>query len=354
MITMLKPCLSNVTYLPSPAEVRTALPATPQDILRVDHWRQTIINILSKKDPRLLIIIGPCAVQRADATVEYATRLCSLAKTLSDQFFIVMRGYIEKSRSAGAWKGFLYDGSVHQGILESRTLFLHLVRAGIPIGMEFVDPLAADYVSDLVSWGCIGARTVQSPIHRELASRLPMPVGMKNTTDGSIDAAVQAIAVAGKGHLSFGISEDGRVCQVLSSGNPNVHMVLRGGVFGPNYHALQIQKTAEVLRQLELSDAIVVDCSHGNSQRKWERQPEIFHEVLESTLVRPELPVRGLMVESFLLGGTQQTLMKQAVTEQAQHTVRYGASFVDGCLGWEDTVELLTSARWCRREDGVR
>jgi 3-deoxy-7-phosphoheptulonate synthase len=314
----------------------------------VDRWRKTVIDILSKKDHRLLVIIGPCAIQRADATLEYAKRLCSLAATLSDQLFIVMRGYVEKSRSTADWKGFLYSpqgsASLQQGLLETRKLFLSLVRAKVPIAMEFLDPLAADYVSDLVSWGCIGARTVQSPLHRELASRLPMPVGMKNTTDGSIDVAAQAIAAARKAHVSFGITEDGRVCQIKTSGNPDSHIVLRGGDFGPNYHAPHIQKAADILRRLELSDAIVVDCSHGNSQKKWECQPKIFLEVLQHSLACPSSPVRGLMVESFLLEGTQEKLLRNASTKQAENEVRYGASSVDGCLGWDATEKLLTSA----------
>jgi 3-deoxy-7-phosphoheptulonate synthase len=205
-------------------------------------------------------------------------------------------------------------------------------------------------VSDLISWGCIGARTVQSPIHRELASRLPMPVGMKNTTDGCVEVAVQAIAAAGKGHLSFGIRDDGRICQVISSGNPHAHIVLRGGILGPNYRAPHIQKTADLLRRLELSDAIVVDCSHGNSQKRWDRQPEVFLEILQSHLSNPSSSVRGLMVESFLLEGTQETLLKDANAEHSENEVRYGASPVDGCLGWNATVELLLSAheRCCR------
>lgn len=336
-----------------PSEIRRAQPASPQDILQVGQWRQTITDILSKKDKRLLLIIGPCAVQRVDATIEYAERLKRVAHTLSDQFFVVMRGYVEKSRSTEDWKGFLYDqggpSSLQQGLLETRKLFLQLIRANVPIAMEFLEPLATDYVSDLVSWGCIGAKTVQSPVHRQLASRLPMPVGMKNSTDGSIEVAVQAVAVARKSHLSFGIGDDGRVSQVVSCGNPYSHLVLRGGVFGPNYRKTHIQKAADLLRQTGLSETVVVDCSHGNSQRKWERQPEIFLDVLQNALDKSS-PVRGLMVESFLLEGTQEKLLKEATTEQEQDTIRYGASCVDGCLGWDATLELLTAAHErCRR-----
>jgi 3-deoxy-7-phosphoheptulonate synthase len=347
----------NAMVLPSPGEIRRALPATPQEVLQVQLWRKSIADILSKKDPRLLIIIGPCAVQRADATVEYALRLQTVSKKFSDQFFIVMRSYVEKSRSAADWKGFLYTqrgpNSLQEGVLEARNLFLHLIRAGVPIAMEFLDPLAADYLSDLVSWGCIGARTVQSPIHRELASRLSMPVGMKNTTDGSMDVAVNAVAAAGKSHLSFGIGEDGRVSQVVSRGNPHAHLVLRGGVFGPNYHPPQIQKAADLLRRAGLSDAIVVDCSHGNSQKKWERQPEIFLEVLQARLSSPSSPIRGLMVESFLLEGTQEKQLKDHPADGSEDAVRYGASPVDGCLGWDGTAALLNSAheRCCRMKE---
>lgn len=334
--------------LPSPKAIRTALPMTAADSLLVRQWRETIVSILSKADPRLLVIIGPCAVQRVDATLDYARRLHDLASSMTDRFFFVMRTYVEKSRSSADWKGFLYSQqgaeSLHNGIVETRSLFLTLVRAGVPIAMEFLEPLAAPYFSDLISWGCIGARTVQSTIHRELASQLPMPVGMKNTTDGSVDAAVHAIAAANKPHVSFGITDDGKICQRQTPGNPHAHLVLRGGIYGPNYREPQIQKASDLLRRLELSNAIVVDCSHGNSQRKWERQPAIFLDVLHGALKSPASSVRGLMIESFLLEGTQEKLLSQAKTKQATEDVRYGASLIDGCLGWKATAELVATA----------
>lgn len=338
----------HIRALPPPGEVRAALPASTADLANVQKWRQTIIDILSRTDPRLLIIIGPCAVQSVEATLEYAARLKALSAKLADRFFIVMRGYVEKSRSAASWKGYLYNqngkNSLHNGLFESRALFLRLVSDGMPIAMEFLDPLAADYVSDLVAWGCIGARTVQSPIHRELASRLPMPVGMKNTTDGSIDVAIQALCAVRKTHISFGITEEGRVCEILSPGNPNSHLVLRGGIFGPNYRPPQIQKAADLLHQASLPNALVVDCSHGNSQKNWERQPEIFLDVLQSALTSSESPVRGLMVESFLLEGTQEALLKKHCKKLSERDIHYGASPIDGCIGWNGTVEMLTSA----------
>ncbi len=342
----------------SPHEIHQRLPASAQDILRVSQQRQTIHNILSQKDDRLLVIVGPCAVQRIDATLEYASRLGVLAKEVSDRLFIVMRTYIEKSRSADGWKGFLYDRAHHtleERLAQSRQLFLALVEQNVPIAMEFLDPMAAEYVSDLVAWGCIGARTVQSSIHRELASRLPMPVGMKNSPDGSLEPAIFAIATAQKSHQSFGITNDGKICEVTSAGNSNAHLVLRGGVFGPNFRSPQIQKAVDLLRSAGLSEAIVVDCSHGNSQRKWERQTDIFHEILDDSLKNPHSPVRGLMLESFLLEGTQEILLPHALSEEEREEIRYGSSLVDGCLGWEATAELLISAheKCCRKKESA-
>jgi 3-deoxy-7-phosphoheptulonate synthase len=342
--------------LPSPEELRNELPSLPQDLLRVAQWRETVTNILSGRDRRLLVIIGPCAVHRIDATLEYASRLKQLAHDLSDQLYIVMRAYVEKARSGSDWKGFLYsqDGqSPAKGLSTSRQLFVELVRNGVPIAMEFVNPLTSEYLSDLVTWGCIGARTVQSSTHRELASRLPMPVGMKNATDGSIEAAVRGIATAKRSQACLTIGADGRVCTQISSGNPNAHLVLRGGHFGPNFQLYQVQKAAELLRHAGLSDSIVVDCSHGNSQRNYERQSDIFQEVLEGSLGGS--PVRGLMVESFLLDGRQKDLLAHATPDTQRQGILYGASCVDGCLGWEGSEALLRAAyaRCCQSKECV-
>ena len=333
--------------LPAPEELRNEFPALLQDALTVRQSRQTVRDILSGNDRRLLVIIGPCAIHRIDATLEYASRLKQLAQELSDQLYIVMRAYVEKARSGSDWKGFLYsqDGensSIHNGLISSRRLFLELVRNEIPIAMEFLNPLTADYLSDLVTWGCIGARTVQSPMHRELASRLPMPVGMKNATDGSIESAIRGIATTRRSQTCLSIGADGRVCTLSSSGNPNTHLVLRGGHRGPNFQLPCVQKAADLLRRAGLSTSIVVDCSHGNSQRHYERQRDIFLEVLGGSLGGSF--VRGLMVESFLLDGKQKDLLAEATSEEQKRHIIYGASPVDGCLGWEASEALLRTA----------
>jgi 3-deoxy-7-phosphoheptulonate synthase len=341
----------------SPGSIRKKLPLSPIAQRHIEQQRRTIVDILSGKDRRLLLIIGPCAVQSIEATIEYGKRLAALSQEIADQFFVVMRAYIEKSRTAVDWKGFLYDND-HQtlgdGLVRARQLFLDLAAHRIPIAMEFLDPLIADYVCDLVTWGCIGARTVQSPIHRELASRLPMPVGIKNSTDGSMENAICAITTARASHRSFGISKEGSICEITSPGNPDAHLVLRGGVFGPNFRPPHIQKAADLLRQAGISPSIVVDCSHGNSQRRYDHQPHIFHEVVESALEDPLLPVRGLMIESFLEEGAQEALLAKASTEKERERIRYGSSRVDGCLGWEATAALLRAAyEKCSRKRSV-
>jgi 3-deoxy-7-phosphoheptulonate synthase len=349
------------TSIPSPRTIHEVLPLSREDEERILLWRRTIANILSKRDPRLLIIIGPCAIHRADAVLEYASKLQSLAKKFSDRFFIVMRGYVEKPRTRSDWNGYLYSHadesgniSLKSGITQARRLFLDLVRLGMPIAMEFVDPLFSDYLVDLVTWGSIGARTVYSPPHRNLVSRLPMPVGIKNSVDGSIDAAVQAMSIGREPHTTFGTNLNGQLCQIHSPGNPNVHLILRGGTSGPNYHIGQINAAAELLHHARLPEAILIDCSHGNSDKQFERQPSIFQYVLEECLLHPSLAVRGMMVESFLLGSTQQELMKNASNDYEREMIEYGASYVDGCLNWSATVELLVDAYdRCQRQQSM-
>ena len=344
--------------LSSPEELRSLFPSLPQDLFAVEGWRQTVADILSGKDRRLLIIVGPCAIHRIDATIEYVSRLRRLSQELSDQLFVVMRAYVEKARSRSDWKGFLYDqrdaaSSIQQGIYLSRQLFIELVRGGIPIAMEFLNPLTADYLSDLVTWGCIGARTVQSSPHRELASRLPMPVGMKNAPDGSVEAAVHGVAAARQGQTCLAIGPDGRVCTLTSPGNPFAHLVLRGGLPGPNFQLPHIQEASSLLRQSGLLDGIVVDCSHGNSRWGFERQPEVFHKVLDEALSGSS--VRGLMLESFLLDGKQKDLLPCATSDEQRQRIMYGASSVDGCLGWESSEALLRTAhaKWAQSKECV-
>jgi 3-deoxy-7-phosphoheptulonate synthase len=337
--------------LPAPRAILEQYPITDEESLRIFDWRNTVCNILSKEDPRPLIIIGPCAVHRADATLDYASRLAEMAAKFSDKLCIVMRTYIEKARSGVDWNGFLYsftneDGtaSLRQGIIEARKLLLSIVRLNLPIAMEFVEPLAADYFSDLVTWGSIGARTVHSPIHRQLASRLPLPIGCKNSLDGSIEASIQAVLFANQPHNIFGINMNGHLSEIYCPGNPYAHLVLRGGESGANYHRTHVLETAERLSSLGLPDSLVVDCSHGNSERQFERQPAIFQYLLDTFLSDPLSPVRGMMVESFLIESTQEQLLLDGASDAEKCCIEYGSSMVDGCLNWASTVELLVDA----------
>lgn len=337
--------------IPSPSVIRKLIPITSHETAVIASWRQTIADILSRRDKRLLVIVGPCAIHRPDSAIEYAEKLSQLSKELSSHFFFIMRAYVEKSRTVSGWKGYLYshrDGekkiSLTQGIIESRSLFRKFLQLQIPIGMEFLEPIAADYLSDFVSWGSIGAKTVLSPPHRELASRLPLSVGLKNSPDGSIEGAVNGIITARKAHTLFGVSPEGHLCQIHSSGNPYAHLVLRGGLFEPNYSEEHIHHASKLLQNAGALDAILIDCSHGNSQKRFERQPLVFFEVLEGILAQRTPQVRGLMIESFLLGSSQDELLRNALSEEEKEYIFYGASKVDSCLDWKATEKLLREA----------
>lgn len=344
--------------LPAPRTILEQYGLSEAEAAQITCWRENVSKILAKEDPRILVIIGPCAVHRADAVLDYAARLAKMAATFSDQLFIIMRAYVEKPRTSVDWNGFLYshsleDGSpsLRKGIVETRNLLLSLVRLGLPVAMEFMEPLAADYFSDLITWGAIGARTIQSPIHRQLAARLPMPIGCKNSLDGSVDSAIQAILTARQSHTVFGTNMSGHLCQLFCPGNPFPHLVLRGGDSGANYHKSHVLQAAERLCSFKLPDSIVVDCSHGNSERRYERQPAIFQYLLETALADPLSPIRGMMVESFLLESTQEQLLQTARSEAERISIEYGASAVDGCLNWSATVELLVAAHErCQRQ----
>lgn len=326
--------------LPSPRELKEEYPTRSTDSTTIAHWRQDIINILHGDDRRYLLIIGPCAIHRTDATLEYAKKLSQLAYDTKDIFLIVMRTYIEKSRTKGGWKGFLH--TPEGGFAASRRLLLDITRLGLPAAMELVSPFSSPYFDDLISWGALGARTVTSSVHHELASSLTMPIGIKNSLDGSFENAVHAMVAARKSHQSLSLGMDGRIGLNTTSGNPYVHLVLRGGASGHNCGTEHIRDASSMLRRTGLCDAIVVDCSHGNSQKQWERQPEILQTALRNTLEN-SLPVKGFMIESFLLDGTQETLLQNAA-EHHREAITYGASVMDGCLGWDKTADLVLSA----------
>lgn len=329
---------TTATILPSPAALRAELPLPDYLGHQIREHRQAIRDILNGTDNRLLMVVGPCSIHDEVAALEYGEKLAALADEVSDRMLIVMRAYLEKPRTTVGWKGLLYDpersgeGNLNEGLTRSRRLLLNLARLGLPLATEALSPLAMDYLEDLVSWTAIGARTTESQIHRELVSGLPMPTGFKNGTDGSIGVAVNAMKSAAHGHHRLGFSAKGQPAMITTRGNPDTHLVLRGGRGVTNYDAGSIRAAIDTLTTAGVSPALMVDCSHDNACKQPERQPDIAREVVRQRDggVRE---IRGLMIESFLEHGRQDD----------GDELTHGLSITDPCLGWEQTEALLRS-----------
>lgn len=325
--------------LPAPAELLTHLPTTPLQAALVCRGRQAIHGILSGCDPRLLIVVGPCSIHDVKAGREYGQRLAALARELADRIVIVMRAYLVKPRTSVGWQGLILDpgldgsGDIAQGLQLARRFLREMLDLGLPTATEFLDPISPQYLADLVCWAAVGARTTESQMHRQLASGLSMPLGFKNGTEGTIKSAVNAIKAAGQIQAFLGISADGRAAAVRTCGNPDCHIVLRGGSSGSNYSAAYLAAVESMLSQAGLSRAIMVDCNHDNSGRQPERQPEVLAEVVGQILAGNRAII-GMMLESNLFGGRQPLV-------QPPGKLRYGVSVTDGCLGWEATERCL-------------
>lgn len=326
------------TRLPTPAELRRQMPTTDALAAQVAQYRQAIRAILRGDDPRLLIVMGPCSIHDEVAALEYAEKLKVLADTVSDRFLVVMRAYLEKPRTTVGWKGLLYDpersgeGNLGEGLLRSRRLLLNLAGMGLPLATEALSPFAMDYLGDLISWTAIGARTTESQVHREMVSGLPMPTGFKNGTDGGIAVATNAMKSAAHPHHHMGVSATGAPVMITTRGNPDTHLVLRGGRGITNYDAGSIEQAVASLRNASLSTAVMVDCSHDNACKQAERQLDIARDVMAQRLAGNH-HIRGLMLESFLEPGRQDD----------GEELRYGCSITDPCLGWAQTEALIRS-----------
>lgn len=329
-MTLLMILDQTMHILPTPKELINQIPLSLSEKGFVLKCREQIISILAHEDPRLLLIVGPCSIHDSLATLDYAMRLKELAKEVEDSFLIVMRTYFEKPRTALGWRGFLHDPfldsshHIHEGLIKTRQLLKELTALGIPLATEFLDPATPYYFSDAISWGCVGARTVSSPIHRQMASHLDLPIAFKNSTDGTIESALYAIEVARKPHTFIGMNQDGKLSLIHSRGNPHAHLVLRGGEREPNYDELFIE------RSLSETSHLLVDCSHDNSRKKPVQQIEVFNEVLRQVL-QGRSGIRGMMLESFLLEGNQPL---------SAH-LKYGISVTDPCLNFETTQQLI-------------
>ncbi|OMG66211.1 3-deoxy-7-phosphoheptulonate synthase [Stutzerimonas balearica] len=322
--------------LPSPAVLRQRLPLSDALAARVHDDRNAIRAVLDGRDPRLLVVVGPCSLHDPVAALEYAERLAALAPELSDQLLLVMRAYVEKPRTTIGWKGLLYDphldgrGDMAEGLRLSRRLMLDILEAGLPLATELLQPMAASYFDDLLGWAAIGARTSESQIHRELVSGLDLPVGFKNGTDGSLTIACDAMRSAAHPHRHFGIDALGHPALLETHGNPDTHLVLRGGHRGPNHDAASVAQARAALAKQGIAARLVVDCSHANSGKDPLRQPAVLAEVIEQRLAG-DVSLRGVMLESNLFDGCQ----------PLSGELRYGVSITDGCLGWIGTERLL-------------
>jgi 3-deoxy-7-phosphoheptulonate synthase len=323
----------------SPAVLEEELPAGPDALDRVERARKTVRAIMMGEDPRLLAVVGPCSIHDPDAAREYAGRLAGLSEAVADRIFCVMRVYFEKPRTVVGWKGLIndpdLDGSyrINRGLKLARQVLLDVAAAGLPAGTEFLDTTFGQYYTDLISWGAIGARTVESQIHRELASGLSMPVGLKNRTDGDVQVAVDGIRAAAHRHLFPSLTKEGAPAILETRGNPDCHLVLRGGGDGPNYDPASIAAAVEALHKADLPEGLMIDCSHANSGKDPTRQPEVAHAVVEQRLGGTSA-IRGIMVESHLHEGRQDL-------GDGPGSLAYGVSITDGCLGFEDTEKLL-------------
>jgi 3-deoxy-7-phosphoheptulonate synthase len=325
----------------TPRALKAELPMTEASNQAVVLSRQRIQDILQQKDPRLLVVVGPCSIHDVNGALEYGTRLNALRQEVAGQMEIVMRVYFEKPRSTIGWKGLINDPyldgtyDLDAGLKKARRLLVELTTMGLPAATEFLDPIIVQYIDDLVSWAAIGARTIESQTHREMASGLSMPVGFKNGTDGSLQLAVDAIHSARTPHSFLGIDQDGVTSIIRTIGNPVGHIVLRGGRSRPNYDAASIQETEGKLAQAGLPAVLMVDCSHANSGKQPARQEEVWRSVIEQRTTGTR-SVIGAMLESNLNEGNQPFPRNPA-------ELRYGVSITDACISWETTERLL---RW--------
>ncbi|MGF1906758.1 3-deoxy-7-phosphoheptulonate synthase [Aliivibrio salmonicida] len=340
---MKKSELSNINIIDeqvliTPQELKNKIPLSESARHFIQQSRQTISNIIHKKDHRLLIVCGPCSIHDIDAAKEYAKRLKAISEELSDQLFIVMRVYFEKPRTTVGWKGLIndphLDGSfdIEGGLHTARQLLVDLSEIGIPLATEALDPISPQYIGDTFSWAAIGARTTESQTHREMASGLSVPVGFKNGTDGSLSTSINAMQAAASGHRFMGINSEGQVALLTTQGNPNGHVILRGGK-QTNYDSVSVAECEDELSKSNLDAALMIDCSHANSCKDYRRQPLVAEDAIHQ-IREGNKSIIGLMIESHLNEGNQPSDIPLA-------EMKYGVSITDACINWASTEALL-------------
>ena len=330
--------VKSIDKLISPQMVKNSFPLTEKIENKVIEWREQIANIISGKDSRLLVVVGPCSIHDKKSALEYAQKLKIIADSVSDQIMVVMRVYFEKPRTTIGWKGLIndpfLDGTcrIDDGLKLAREILLSINNIGLPVGCEFLDVFTPQYYDDLVSWGAIGARTTESQLHRQLASGLSVPIGFKNGTGGTISIAGDAVISAKNPHVFIGVDGQGIASLVSTKGNQNCHIILRGGSNGPNYHPQNITQAMDILKLKNLSPRVMIDCSHGNSLKNHKNQSK----VLESLIYQIRMGnsnIFGMMIESHLNEGKQKL--------DDPNNLKYGVSITDSCINIEETELML-------------
>lgn len=333
--------IKNITPILPPEKLKESFPLTENIARIVSESRDTIRDILKKKDKRLIAVIGPCSIHEEKSAVEYAEKLASLSKKVKDKIFIIMRAYFEKPRTTIGWKGIITDPylngtyNIEDGLKISRKILTIINSLGIPAATEMLDPIVPQYIADMISWAAIGARTTESQTHREMTSGLSMPIGFKNGTSGNIKLAVDAILSARHPHSFIGIDQKGVTCVVSTKGNNDTHIILRGGKAGPNYHEENIEEAEELMKASGIDPAIMIDCSHENSGKKAHKQFRVLKSVINQRS-NGSTSIIGFMIESNLYCGSQKIT--------SLDKMKYGVSVTDECIGWEDTEEMIIYA----------
>jgi 3-deoxy-7-phosphoheptulonate synthase len=334
--------VSSNLALPAPSELIQRLPASEQDHDFIAGSRREIRDVIFGNDPRFLVVAGPCSIHDVVAGREYAERFAELADKVKDTMLLVMRVYFEKPRTTVGWKGLIMDphldgtNKIEEGLHIARQFLLDVIRLGIPTATELLDPITPQYIADLICWSAIGARTTESQTHRQMASGLSMPLGFKNGTLGNLEPAINAIKAATHPQTFLGVGLDGRASAVTTTGNPDCHIILRGGDGGPNYDAQSVATTRELLGKSGLKLAIMIDASHGNCGKDHHRMPGVFGEIIQQRAAG-DASIIGAMLESNLVAGAQKF-------PQPLDQLVYGQSITDACMDWETTEKLLWAA----------
>lgn len=334
--------IKNSHVLLTPHDLKTKLPLTPAAEHAVLKFREEIKHILNFQDSRKFIVVGPCSIHDTKAALEYSEKLKHLADRVKDKLLLIMRVYFEKPRTTVGWKGLINDPDMddsfrlEKGLLMARSLLIKIAELGLPSGTECLDPIVPQYISELISWSAIGARTTESQTHRELASGLSMPVGFKNGTDGNVQVALNAMQAAKSPHNFLGINQKGQVSVFQTRGNPYGHVILRGGNGQPNYDTENVQKVEAELKKANLSPTIVIDCSHGNSNKNYKSQPIVFENVIQQ-IVDGNTSIVGMMLESNLYEGNQPIPCNL-------EDLKYGVSVTDQCISWQETEQIILDA----------